>query len=47
MMNEVQSAFQADALATSHPLSPSEEEIETLGEINGLYDTITYSKVRI
>ncbi|XP_062403914.1 alanyl (membrane) aminopeptidase-like b [Sardina pilchardus] len=44
VVNEVQKAFQVDALTTAYPLSTSEDEIQTLTEINGLFDTITYSK---
>ncbi|XP_076133421.1 aminopeptidase N-like [Alosa pseudoharengus] len=44
LVDEVQIAFQVDALATAHPLRPTEEEIQTPGEISGLFDTITYSK---
>ncbi|XP_076128685.1 alanyl (membrane) aminopeptidase-like b [Alosa pseudoharengus] len=44
VVNEVQRAFQVDALTAAYPLSPSEEEIQSLSEINGLFDTITYSK---
>lgn len=43
-LSELQRAFQADALASSHPLSSNEEAVQTLDEINELFNTISYSK---
>lgn len=34
-----------DALASSHPLTSNESEVNTPSEISGLFDSITYSKV--
>uniref|UniRef100_A0A3P8SK36 Aminopeptidase n=1 Tax=Amphiprion percula TaxID=161767 RepID=A0A3P8SK36_AMPPE len=47
IMNNLHAAFQEDALASSHPLSPPQEDIQTSDEIIGLFDSITYSKVRV
>uniref|UniRef100_A0A3P8SJZ8 Aminopeptidase n=1 Tax=Amphiprion percula TaxID=161767 RepID=A0A3P8SJZ8_AMPPE len=44
IMNNLHAAFQEDALASSHPLSPPQEDIQTSDEIIGLFDSITYSK---
>ncbi|KAL2094091.1 hypothetical protein ACEWY4_011403 [Coilia grayii] len=44
VINEVQNAFQVDALASSHPLSSSEDEVQTVDQINELFDSVTYSK---
>lgn len=38
-------AFEEDALASSHPLSPPKEDIQTTDEMLEMFDTITYSKV--
>lgn len=38
-------AFEVDALATSHPLNAPEEDVQTLDEINNMFDAITYCKV--
>lgn len=38
-------AFEVDALATSHPLNPSEEDVQTLEEITNMFDVISYRKV--
>uniref|UniRef100_A0A8C5M395 Aminopeptidase N n=1 Tax=Leptobrachium leishanense TaxID=445787 RepID=A0A8C5M395_9ANUR len=35
-----------DALASSHPLTSNEEEVNTPAEISELFDSITYNKVR-
>lgn len=37
-------AFEEDALASSHPLSPPKEDIQTTDEMLEMFDTITYSK---
>ncbi|XP_064169919.1 alanyl (membrane) aminopeptidase-like b [Anguilla rostrata] len=44
VLNDIQSVFQVDALATSHPLSSREEDVQTPAEIGQLFDSITYSK---
>ncbi|KAJ8417415.1 hypothetical protein AAFF_G00286420 [Aldrovandia affinis] len=44
ILNDIQSVFQVDALATSHPLSSKEEDIRTPTDISELFDSITYSK---
>ncbi|XP_039629022.1 aminopeptidase N-like isoform X2 [Polypterus senegalus] len=41
---EVHYVFGVDALPYSRPLSAKEEEINTLEDINGVFDAITYSK---
>ncbi|XP_055019116.1 aminopeptidase N-like, partial [Boleophthalmus pectinirostris] len=41
---ELHTAFEADALNTSHPLTPPPEEVQTTDEILGIFDQITYSK---
>uniref|UniRef100_A0AAV2KYX2 Aminopeptidase n=1 Tax=Knipowitschia caucasica TaxID=637954 RepID=A0AAV2KYX2_KNICA len=41
---ELHTAFEADALASSHPLSPPADEIQTKDQIMGMFDSITYSK---
>ncbi|XP_072292126.1 alanyl (membrane) aminopeptidase-like b [Eucyclogobius newberryi] len=42
--DELHTAFEADALASSHPLTPSAIEVQTRDEIMGMFDQITYSK---
>lgn len=44
-MNDLHSAFAADALASTHPLNPPEADIQSPTDINDLFDDITYSKV--
>ncbi|KAI1904518.1 hypothetical protein AGOR_G00006470 [Albula goreensis] len=44
VLNEMQSVFQVDALATSHPLSSNKADVQTPAEISELFDSITYSK---
>ncbi|KAA0722881.1 Aminopeptidase N [Triplophysa tibetana] len=44
VLHELQGVFEVDALVSSHPLSSREDEISTPAHINGLFDTITYSK---
>ncbi|XP_029697770.1 aminopeptidase N isoform X1 [Takifugu rubripes] len=43
-LNELRSAFEQDALPSSHPLNPPEAEIQSAVDINHLFDKITYSK---
>lgn len=42
--DELHSAFEADALASSHPLTPPAAEVQTTDEILELFDQITYNK---
>ncbi|KAJ8003221.1 hypothetical protein DPEC_G00167150 [Dallia pectoralis] len=44
VLNEIQPAFQVDSLASSHPLSSKEDDIQTSSDITELFDVITYSK---
>ncbi|NXS15014.1 AMPN Aminopeptidase, partial [Neodrepanis coruscans] len=44
VLNEVHSVMATDALATSHPLSFSEDEINTPAQISEVFDSIAYSK---
>ncbi|XP_050971956.1 aminopeptidase N isoform X2 [Labeo rohita] len=44
VLQQVQRAFTVDALVSSHPLSSKEDEVVTPGQIDELFDTITYSK---
>uniref|UniRef100_A0A667ZA41 Aminopeptidase n=1 Tax=Myripristis murdjan TaxID=586833 RepID=A0A667ZA41_9TELE len=46
MMENLHSAFEWDALASSHPLSSPADAIQTPSEIIELFDPITYSKVK-
>lgn len=46
VLNEVIIVMGADALASSHPLSSKEDDIQTPDDIKWLFDSITYSKVR-
>ncbi|PKU32289.1 aminopeptidase n [Limosa lapponica baueri] len=44
VLNEVYTVMATDALATSHPLSFREEEINTPAQISEVFDSIAYSK---
>ncbi|XP_041081686.1 aminopeptidase Ey-like [Polyodon spathula] len=44
VLNDVHRVFAVDALASSHPLSSREDEINTPAEISELFDSISYSK---
>ncbi|KAM9409838.1 aminopeptidase Ey-like isoform 2-T2 [Pholidichthys leucotaenia] len=44
VLNEVIDVMAVDALATSHPLSSKEEDIQKPADISALFDSITYSK---
>ncbi|XP_066503401.1 aminopeptidase N-like [Hoplias malabaricus] len=44
VLKEVHQAFEVDALASSHPLSSLEKDVNTPAQINSLFDAITYSK---
>ena len=45
MLNDVHRVFAVDALASSHPLSSKEEDIQKPAQISELFDAISYSKV--
>lgn len=42
--DQLHAAFEADALASSHPLTPPAAEVQTSAQIMQLFDQITYSK---
>ncbi|XP_070695568.1 aminopeptidase N-like [Pempheris klunzingeri] len=44
VLNEIIGVMAVDALASSHPLSSKEEDIEKPEQISELFDSITYSK---
>ncbi|XP_013979610.1 alanyl (membrane) aminopeptidase-like b [Salmo salar] len=44
VLNDIQTAFQVDSLASSHPLSSNEDDVQTPSDITELFDSITYSK---
>ncbi|XP_069481326.1 aminopeptidase Ey-like [Ambystoma mexicanum] len=44
VLNDVYKVMEVDALASSHPLSSREEEVNTPAEIGELFDSISYSK---
>ncbi|NXD18369.1 AMPN Aminopeptidase, partial [Nothocercus nigrocapillus] len=44
VLNEVHAVMGTDALASSHPLSFSEDEINTPAQISEVFDSIAYSK---
>ncbi|KAF6722116.1 Aminopeptidase N [Oryzias melastigma] len=44
VLNDVHRVFAVDALASSHPLSSKEEDIQKPEQISELFDAITYSK---
>uniref|UniRef100_S4RXZ6 Aminopeptidase n=1 Tax=Petromyzon marinus TaxID=7757 RepID=S4RXZ6_PETMA len=44
VMSDLHRVFSTDSLVSSHPLSSAEEDINTPGEINELFDSISYSK---
>uniref|UniRef100_A0A8C2X8C1 Aminopeptidase n=1 Tax=Cyclopterus lumpus TaxID=8103 RepID=A0A8C2X8C1_CYCLU len=41
-----QDSFEVDALASSHPLSPPQEDVQMTFEIEDMFDAITYCKVQ-
>lgn len=45
VLNDVHRVFAVDALASSHPLSSDEEDIQRPEQISELFDAISYSKV--
>uniref|UniRef100_A0A4W5MKR3 Aminopeptidase n=1 Tax=Hucho hucho TaxID=62062 RepID=A0A4W5MKR3_9TELE len=46
VLGDVHRVFAVDALASSHPLSSKEEDIQKPEQISELFDAISYSKVR-
>lgn len=44
ILYDVQKVFAMDALASSHPLSRQEEEVNTPAQISEMFNTISYSK---
>ncbi|XP_043072647.1 alanyl (membrane) aminopeptidase a [Puntigrus tetrazona] len=44
VLRETQTAFQMDALNSSHPLSLQDYDVQTFSQITELFDDITYSK---
>lgn len=47
VLSDLHTAFEEDALASSHPLSPQQEDVQTTSEIMEMFDAITYCKVEI
>uniref|UniRef100_A0AAQ4Q568 Aminopeptidase n=1 Tax=Gasterosteus aculeatus aculeatus TaxID=481459 RepID=A0AAQ4Q568_GASAC len=47
VLSEVHRVFAVDALASSHPLSSREEDIQKPAQISELFDAISYSKVTL
>lgn len=45
ILNEVHNVFAVDALASSHPLTRREEEVNDPAQISEMFNTISYSKV--
>lgn len=45
ILYDLQNVFAVDALASSHPLSRHENEVNKPAEINEMFNTISYSKV--
>uniref|UniRef100_A0A8C2Z2E4 Aminopeptidase n=1 Tax=Cyclopterus lumpus TaxID=8103 RepID=A0A8C2Z2E4_CYCLU len=45
-MSNLHAAFEVDALASSHPLSPPQEDVQMTFEIEDMFDAITYCKVQ-
>lgn len=46
VLNEIVGVMGVDALASSHPLSSKEDDIQKPEDISQLFDSITYSKVQ-
>ncbi|KAK2841821.1 hypothetical protein Q5P01_012021 [Channa striata] len=44
VVNDLHAAFREDALASSHPLSPQPDDVQTTSQITEMFDTITYCK---
>lgn len=47
VLQDVHRVFAIDALASSHPLTSREEDIQKPAQISELFDAISYSKVRV
>uniref|UniRef100_A0A8P4G8W2 Aminopeptidase n=1 Tax=Dicentrarchus labrax TaxID=13489 RepID=A0A8P4G8W2_DICLA len=47
VMRDLHTAFEEDSLASSHPLSPPQEDVQETYQIIEMFDAITYSKVEI
>ena len=45
ILSDVHKVFAVDALASSHPLSRRQEEVNTPAQISEMFNTISYSKV--
>lgn len=45
ILYDMHKVFAVDALATSHPLSRPEDEVNDPAEISEMFNTISYSKV--
>ena len=45
ILDDVYDVFAVDALASSHPLSRQEEEVNSPAQISEMFNTISYSKV--
>lgn len=45
ILNNLHMAFEEDALASSHPLSTPQKDVQTTSEIIEMFDVITYCKV--
>ena len=45
VLGDIHRVFAVDALASSHPLSSKEDEIQRPEQISELFDAISYSKV--
>ncbi|XP_040893570.1 aminopeptidase N-like [Toxotes jaculatrix] len=43
-LSDLHTAFEEDALASSHPLNPPQEDVQTTSEIIEMFDSITYCK---
>lgn len=46
VLSDLHVAFEEDALASSHPLSPPQDEVQATFEIIEMFDAITYNKVQ-
>ncbi|XP_044047927.1 alanyl (membrane) aminopeptidase a [Siniperca chuatsi] len=44
VLSDLHIAFEEDALASSHPLSPPQEDVQTTSKITEMFDVITYCK---
>lgn len=47
ILYDLQKVFAVDALASSHPLSRRENEVNEPAEISEMFNTISYNKVRL